>query len=856
MAIITVTTASDSGAGSLRDAIARAQSGDTIQFSSTLANQTITLTSGELVIPNDKDLIIDGSAASGLTISGNQQSRIFNVESTFISQTQFTVKNLVLSSAATSDRGGAVFATDQAQLRFEGVTFRNNSANGGGASVFSNRGSVFVTDSRFENNQATGTNDERGSAGITAVEASEVTVLNSVFTGNKGINGAAINTLNSKLTVRNSQFLNNDVLAATFATNDPNGNNFLRGYGGAIYTDRASDTTIIENSVFEGNSSRAAGGAVYLFNDPEDVVTITDTSFRNNKAIGLPGGEGGNGGAVEHQRNTLGSGSLTLTDVSFIGNEANGQGGALRERNANTTITNATIAQNRVFGSDFSNNGGGIIFSGNGTANVVNSTLAFNRAGWVGGGISAENGVQVNLRNSIFYENTADNGGNGWGILQHSNRLFTDQGGNFQWQPGINNDSNVTSSITLADVRLGTLQQVGNLWAYPLLDGSPAINAAVAGAPSTDIRGANRVGNADSGSFEFGGIAPTPNPNPNPTPDPNPTPNPTPTPDPTPNPNPTPNPDPTPNPNPNPDPTPNPNPNPNPNPTPNPEPTPISISVRDLAIAEGNGASNAVVTVSLSGVSNQPVSVNYATADGTAIAEADYTALSGSLTFAPGELSQTLSIPILGDTVVEPSESFTLNLSQPTNAAILDGQSLITLQNDDVAPPANSPSVSINDVTRFEGSSNSRGFAFAITLSNPFTEAVSVNYATADGSAIAGSDYIARAGSVTFNPGETSKRIRIRVIPDGTAEATETFTVQLSDPTNASLQRASGVGTIVNDDLPSLSQVQEVVAGGLSTAGNLLENPFAARPEAIANPINAGLDSLTANAISLKNLFG
>lgn len=504
MSIITVTTANDSGAGSLRDAIARAQPGDTIQFDISLANQTIRLTSGELTISSGKNLTLDGSGASGLTISGNQQSRIFNIESTPATQTQFTVKNLTLSSAATTGQGGAVYATGQAQLQFEGVTFRDNVANQGGASIFTNQGRVFVSNSRFENNQATAANDERGSAGITAIDAADVTVLNSVFTGNKGINGAAINTLNSQLTVRNSQFLNNDVLTAAVASNDPNGNNFLRGYGGAIYTDRASDRTIIENSVFEGNTSRAAGGALYLFNDPEDEAAISNTSFRNNRAIGLPGGEGGDGGAIEHQRNTLGTGSLTLTDVSFVGNEAYGQGGALRERNTNTTITNATVAQNRVFGSDYSNNGGGIALSGEGTTNLINSTIAYNQAGWVGGGISAENSVQVNLQNSIFYENTADNGGNGWGILQHANRLLNDLGGNFQWQAGVNSDSNVSPNVTLADVKLGPLQQVGSLWAYPLLEGSPAIDTAVAGAPLTDIRGASRVGNADSGSFEFG----------------------------------------------------------------------------------------------------------------------------------------------------------------------------------------------------------------------------------------------------------------------------------------------------------------------------------------------------------------
>lgn len=579
MPIITVTNANDNGAGSLRDAIAAAKSGDTIQFSSSLANQTIRLTSGQLNIADGKNLTIDGSGAAGLTISGNNSSRIFYVNSTFVSLTQFTVKNLTLSSASTAEPGGAVYSTDQAQLSFDGVTFSNNVANKGGASVFTNRGSVSVNNSQFLNNQATAGNDERGSAGITAVDATEVTVRDSLFFGNKGINGAAINTLNTKLTVQDCQFLNNDVSAATVATNDPNGNNFLRGYGGAIFTDRAKDSATIQNCVFDGNIAKSAGGACYLFNDPEDVVTISNTSFRNNKATGMPNGEGGNGGGVEHQRNSLGTGSLSLTNVSFVGNEAAGQGGGMRERNANTSITNTTFAQNRVFGSDFVNNGGGIVFSGTSTANILNSTLAYNRAGWVGGGISAEDGVQVNLKNTIFSKNTADNGGNPWNVGQHSSRPFNDQGGNFQWLAGADSSDNVTDKVTIADTKLGELQQVGNLWVYPLLPGSPAIDAAVAGAPTTDERGAARVGAADSGAYEFGAS--------------------------------------------------------------NPNPNSVSVLINDVSLTEGNsGTQNAVFTVNLSSTSNQTVSVDYATANGTAIADSDYTARSETLTFKPSETSK------------------------------------------------------------------------------------------------------------------------------------------------------------------------------------------------------------------------
>lgn len=98
MSIITVTSIADNGTGSLRAAIAQSQSGDTIQFASTLANQTITLTSGELDIPVGKNLVIDGAGASGLTISGNNTSRILHLESTSVNPTSLTIKNLTLAN--------------------------------------------------------------------------------------------------------------------------------------------------------------------------------------------------------------------------------------------------------------------------------------------------------------------------------------------------------------------------------------------------------------------------------------------------------------------------------------------------------------------------------------------------------------------------------------------------------------------------------------------------------------------------------------------------------------------------------------------------------------------------------------
>ena len=106
LATVTVTNNNDSGPGSLRDAIADAAAGDIITFAPGLASQTITLTSGQLDIPVGKNITIDGAAAPGLTISGNNSSRAFFVNANVATATTFTVKNLIIINGKTTDRGG------------------------------------------------------------------------------------------------------------------------------------------------------------------------------------------------------------------------------------------------------------------------------------------------------------------------------------------------------------------------------------------------------------------------------------------------------------------------------------------------------------------------------------------------------------------------------------------------------------------------------------------------------------------------------------------------------------------------------------------------------------------------------
>ena len=229
-----------------------------------------------------------------------------------------------------------------------------------------------------------------------------------------------------------------------------------------------------------------------------------------------------------------------------------------------------------------------------------------------------------------------------------------------------------------------------------------------------------------------------------------------------------------------------------------------SLSVNDVSVTEGDtGTVNATFTVALSAAAAQTVTVQYATADGTAVAGADYTASSGTVTFPPGTVSQPVSVPVLGDLLDEDDETFTVNLSNPTNATIADSQGVGTIIDNDPLP-----SVSVSDCTTLEGNAGSHPCPFSVVLTPASGRTVSVAYATADGTATAGSDYIAANGTVTFPAGSTQQVVNVDVLGDTVAEPDETFFVNLSAPSNAGISDGQGVGVIQNDDIVSLSTLE------------------------------------------------
>jgi|GEM_PF-993684 len=235
-----------------------------------------------------------------------------------------------------------------------------------------------------------------------------------------------------------------------------------------------------------------------------------------------------------------------------------------------------------------------------------------------------------------------------------------------------------------------------------------------------------------------------------------------------------------------------------------------TVSIADASVSEGylSGSTMSFV-VGLSTALGSPVSVQYATADGTAISGTDYVATTGTLTFAPGELLKSVTVAVLGDTVVEPNESFTLNLSTPSGASILDGTGAGTILNDD------GPTLSVTNSAVVEGTTGTpSNLAFNVVLSATSTQTITVDYATSDGTATAGGDYTAKTGTLTFTPGMASQVVQVAVIQDSAIEPDETMLLNLSNPTNATIFDGLGQGTIQSDDGLRLSIADKTTVEG------------------------------------------
>lgn len=220
------------------------------------------------------------------------------------------------------------------------------------------------------------------------------------------------------------------------------------------------------------------------------------------------------------------------------------------------------------------------------------------------------------------------------------------------------------------------------------------------------------------------------------------------------------------------------------------------LSIGDVSITEGiPGTFVASFVVTLSTPSSDDVTVQYATSNGTATAGSDYQSTSGTLTIPAGQTSGRINVPILGDRLPESNETFTVLLSNPSNAILIDGLGTATILDDE-------PRISITDVSLLEGKKGKKTlFVFEVKLSTTYDQPITMSYRTLNGTAASGSDYTGKTGTLTFAPGETTKTITIEVKGDSKREANEYFYVDLyGNSSNSVFTKNRGLGTIRNDD--------------------------------------------------------
>jgi subtilisin family serine protease len=254
-----------------------------------------------------------------------------------------------------------------------------------------------------------------------------------------------------------------------------------------------------------------------------------------------------------------------------------------------------------------------------------------------------------------------------------------------------------------------------------------------------------------------------------------------------------------------------------------------SFSIKSDRVVEGNqgDAKPAVLpfTVTLSKASGRVVKVEVRTVPGAflpATANSDFVALKlTTISFAPGEVTKTISVVVKGDALNEEKETVGLELRKPTNATLgdkaIDGR--LTVEGAIVDDDAK-PTLSINDVSVTEGNKSTKNVNITVTLSVASGREVTVDFAAVKGSASSVTDFTGVNGSLKFSPGQTSKTIALVVKGDVAVESDEKFTVQLSRSINASIAKAAGVVTIVNDDSSTSSALSATSSALSATASS------------------------------------
>jgi len=366
LSTLTVMNNHDSGSGSLRATIAAATSGDTIDFSSKLRGETITLTSGELVL--GVNLTIDGLGANQLAISGNNASRVFQVDPNVTA----SISGLTISGGNTAGNGGGMY-NDGGNVTLADTTVSGNSSrinipSSGGGGLFSLGGTTTLTNCIVSGNSAV-----RDGGGLFNSNGT-IALTNCTVTGNSAsLTGGGEFSLGGTTTLTNCTVSGNSATGTT-------------GAGGGLCN--FNGTTTLTDCTFHGNSTANEGGGVYNFGS----LTVDHSTFDANQASGW-------GGAIDSF-----DGHIDLLDSRFTGNSAGNTGGAVSNSGGSGSISGCTFSGNHA-----GSTGGGGISVYSGALTIANTTIADNSSASPGGGMLVSG--SVTLTNCTVSGNTAVDGG-------------------------------------------------------------------------------------------------------------------------------------------------------------------------------------------------------------------------------------------------------------------------------------------------------------------------------------------------------------------------------------------------------------------------------------------------------------
>lgn len=241
--------------------------------------------------------------------------------------------------------------------------------------------------------------------------------------------------------------------------------------------------------------------------------------------------------------------------------------------------------------------------------------------------------------------------------------------------------------------------------------------------------------------------------------------------------------------------------------------TGISFTIANSgAVPEGT---NSTFTVTKTGSAFAVCAVNYATANGTAVAPGDYTATSGTLTFSSTQTSQSISVPTIADALSEGSETFTMGLSAPSNGGVLGSPSSATATITNTGSGVcGSVSFAVSDASAVEGNP----LLFTVTKTGSTSSSCSISYATADGTATAPTHYDAKSGTLTFTSAQSSQTVSVTTSDTGRPKGALKMYLNLSGATGgAAISDSQGIGSITASGSGCLTCLQSADPGTTDT---------------------------------------